>query len=248
MKEMNRRKIKMVKMTRTMTTVSISILSIFCMLFFVGASLQALEGKLPLEKGMVDFGSLRSMEAKVEVNISGSLLNMASKIMANQEPKVAKILLDLKGVYVRIFENLAGENPEDIVKNYEKKLGVEGWETVVRVREKDDNVMILTLADQNLIKGLFVATSSKNELVLVNLFGNINPEDLAYLAKGKLPIPGLQQLGKFPPAEGKAKTKAKSGQKGDKEEKEEKENEESQSDSDKSDKSDKSESESEDKK
>lgn len=232
----------MVKMTRTMATVSISI---FCMLFFVGANLQALEGKLPLEKGMVDFGSLKSKEAKVEVNISGSLLNMAAKIMANEDPKVAKILLDLKGVYVRIFENLAGENPEDIVKNYEKKLGVEGWETMVRVREKGDNVMVLTLADQNLIKGLFVAISEKNELVLVNLFGNINPEDLAYLAKGKLPIPGLQQLGKFPRAAGKARAQA--GQKGEKEKdsKSQKENAESQSDNDKS---DKPESESEEKK
>lgn len=235
----------MVKMTRTMATVSISI-SIFCMLFFAGSSLQALEVKPPLEKGMVDFGSLKSKEAKVEVNISGSLLNMAAKIMANEEPKVAKILLDLKGVYVRIFENLAGENPEDIVKNYEKKLSVEGWETMVRVREKGDNVMVLTLADQNLIKGLFVATSSKNELVLVNLFGNINPEDLAYLAKGKLPIPGLKQLGKFPRTEGKAKAKSGiKGQKGEKESKSQKENEEAQSESDKS---DKPESESEEKK
>lgn len=190
----------------------------FFIAFFIAAASMAVETKSVLEKGMVDFDYFKGKEAKVEVNISGNLLNMAANIVAKEEPQISKMLLDLKGVFVRIFsaESLAGEKIEDIIKRYEQKLLKEGWEPMVRVRDKNDNVMVLTLSEQNLFKGIFVATSSKNEVVLVNLFGSIKPENIAELSKGKLPIPGLDQLKNFPssgstnmnsiPQEGKFKT------------------------------------------
>jgi hypothetical protein len=177
------------------TIITVITVVIFFMTLFVGTKLQAFEVKEALEKGKVDFDYLKSKQIKVETNITGPLIDIVANIMSKPElkedPNLSKMLLDLKGTFVKASasEEMA-KDIEDVVKHYGQKLFEEGWEMIVRVRDKKDNVMISMLTEQNLIRGIFVTKSSKNELVMVNLFGNINLENIANLAKDKLPIPG----------------------------------------------------------
>jgi hypothetical protein len=137
--------------------------------------------------GYVDFGKIMpaSEGTFVEVNIPQGLLKFAAK----QEPQAAEVLSHIKHVRVNVVE-LSDANRAQVierVKSVRQELEAQGWLQIVTVREqpKGDDVQIYTKTrGEEAIEGLVVTViSGRNEVVLVNIVGDIKPEQIATLAE-----------------------------------------------------------------
>jgi hypothetical protein len=161
--------------------------STFAALIFASALVGSAADLAP---GYVDFGGIvPSTEGKfVEVNLSEGILKFASTFACRQEPQSADVLRNLKHVRVNVVE-LSDANRSQIierVKTVRQALETSGWTQIVNVREqpKGDDVQIFAkMRGEEAIEGLVVTVIEGNhEVVLVNIVGNIKPEQIAALA------------------------------------------------------------------
>ena len=157
-------------------------------LIFAAAAASRAADPIP---GYVDFGRIApSAEGKfVEVNLSEGLLKFASMFASKQEPQAAEVLRNLKLVRINVVE-LSDANRSQIVarvKTVRQELETSGWTQIVNVREqpKGDDVQIFAkMRGEEAIEGLVVTVIDGNhEVVLVNIVGDIKPEQIATLAE-----------------------------------------------------------------
>ena len=144
-------------------------------------------------KGLIPFDFRNTLEAKVEVNLSGKLISLVAKA-AKPNPEVTELLEMLKGVYVRVYENDTTTFNE-LTRHYENRLEKEKWEVIAKVKEEGETVQVRILLGEDIILGLFVMVAGETEVTLVNIVGEINPERI-----GKL-LTNLDNLG-LPHVEG----------------------------------------------
>jgi uncharacterized protein DUF4252 len=133
----------------------------------------------------------------VQVNLDGSLLQMAAKFLNDKdgdEAKVKNLLNGLKGIYVRSYKfEKAGEySTADIDK---MRAQLKGWNEIVTVRSAKENTGIYLKTDGQKVQGLVVLAAEPMELTVVNIVGTIQPEQLAELS-GKFGIPDLGDAAK----------------------------------------------------
>ncbi len=141
--------------------------------------------------GYVDFGKLvPAAEGKfVEVNLSEGLLKFAASICSHEEPQAAEMLRNLKHVRVNVIELNDANRAATIerVKTVRQELEAQGWAQVVNVREapKGDDVQVYTKTrGDEAIEGLAVTIiDNQHEVVLVNVVGDIKPDQIASLAE-----------------------------------------------------------------
>lgn len=139
---------------------------------------ESIRGEMPL-----DHSSLG--EANVEVNLSGSLFKFVAAAVGEEDPSLAQFLMGLKSLRVRVYggEVDSEGHPrevKDILGRFKAKLSNEGWEILARIRETDSDVGVYVLAEEETIAGLFVVVSEAQQLVLVNIVGDI---DLTQVSK-----------------------------------------------------------------
>ena len=141
--------------------------------------------------GYVDFGNLNA-SAKgeyVEVNLNGSLLRLVSKFAKSEDPAAAELIGNLKSVRVNVvgLDDSNRASTTERVAVVRKELAEKGWEQIVTVRGKhEENVAVFVKhRGEDTIEGLVVTVidERKHEAVLVNVVGDIKPEQLGALAK-----------------------------------------------------------------
>lgn len=162
--------------------------------------------------GAIDFGKLTPAADGgqfVEVNIKGNLLNMAARLAAKEEPEIAELLKGIQSVRVNVVGLDDGNRAETQarIKAVRGELDVKGWERVVAVSEKDQDVGIyLKTRGQDAVEGLVVTViENGKQAVLVNIVGDIRPEKLADLGE-KL---GIEPLKNLHPTSGKPAEKSR---------------------------------------
>jgi hypothetical protein len=158
-------------------------ISIFaCALLVACAAMAQAQTKSAIEThpGYVNFQSLGITggdQPKVEVNLKGSLLNLASRIVAEEEPELSTTIASLEAIRVEVYDledRAAGGYIQEINETAER-LEREGWETIVRVRDDEEQVFIAIKPDGDNIVGLVVlAAEEDDEMALVNIVGNID--------------------------------------------------------------------------
>ncbi len=156
--------------------------------------------------GYVDFGKLvPSAEGKfVEVNLSEGLLKFAATICSHEEPQAAEMIRNLKHVRVNVIELNDANRATTIerVKAVRQQLEAQGWAQMVNVREapKGDDVQIFAKTrGEEAIEGLAVTViENQHEVVLVNIVGDIKPEQIASLAE-RFNIEPLKKIGPAKP-------------------------------------------------
>jgi len=153
------------------------------------------------EPGYVDLGHFsRSPDGGqfVEVNLKGSLLAMAVKVAETEEPEVAELLRGIHAVRVNVVGVNDSNRQEltDRVETLRATLSTGGWERVVTVQEKDQDVgVFLKTQGSDSIQGVVVTVlNGKDQAVFVNVVGNIQPEKIAQLGE-HFGIEPLQKLG-----------------------------------------------------
>src|SRR5437764_7948104 len=150
-----------------------------------------------LPPGQVDFGTF-SAPAKgefVEVNVTSSLISLATKFLEKDQPDVASVLKGLQLLRVNVV-GMDDENRNDIEKRVQtirKDLETKGWERIVKVQEKGQDVGIyLKTQNKDTVQGLVVVVvDGGKEAVFINVVGDIKPEQLSMLGE-KLHIDPLK--------------------------------------------------------
>jgi hypothetical protein len=153
------------------------------------------------EAGYIDIGKLvPSPDGEfVEVNLSPGLLKFAAKVAAKEDPEAAELLGNIKQVHVNVVGLDATNRAGNVAKieAIRTQLENQGWMQIVSVRDKKsgDNVDIhVKHRGEEAIEGLVVTViDGKGEAVLVNIVGDIRPEQLSKLAT-RLHIAGLDHV------------------------------------------------------
>lgn len=153
---------------------------------------QAQDIKLPAD---VEKLSAKAKET-VEVTMDGPMLRWASKFLSAEDPeeaKCAKLVANLKGIYVRSFEfDKEGEYSSADVEALRSQLHSPAWSRVVGVRsERDgDNVDIFFKMEDEKMAGIVIIAAEAKELTFVNIVGPLEVDQLADLG-GEFGIPKL---------------------------------------------------------
>ena len=147
-------------------------------------------------EGLIDIDYPQAGEAKVELNLLGGVFSLAAKIMAKEEPEVSEFLAKLEAVKVRIYDKaaLAEEEAGKVLKFYEEQLKKGKWEILARVRDKDSKVCVYSLTRGDIVSGIVVLVQETDELVVVNLAGEVDVTKLSQIDKVtsvKLDLPEL---------------------------------------------------------
>ncbi len=151
--------------------------------------------------GMVDFGKFTPPgkgNEFVEVQVRSNLLIFAAQLVEKEQPDAAKLLRSVQLVRVNVV-GLTDENREETLKRVQKirqDLESHGWERNVNVQGnggEDVGVYTQTGGGETLA-GVAITVVDSKHVVLVNVVGDIRPEQIAALGES-LNINPLKEIG-----------------------------------------------------
>lgn len=152
--------------------------------------------------GYVELGQFKPTDGCqfVEVNLHAPLLKLAALFVDKDEPDAAALIRSLEHVRVNVVGYNEGTQAEttDRVKAIRRDLDAQGWQRMVTVQEggkAQDVAIYLKMGENETIAGLVVTVmdSGEHQAVVVNVVGNIKPEQIAAIGKS-LHIDPLSKL------------------------------------------------------
>ena len=152
--------------------------------------------------GLVDFGKFTPPgkgNEFVEVHVKSNLLIFAAQLVEKEQPDAAKLLRNVQLVQVYVV-GLTEENREEMLKRIQKirqDLDGRGWERNVNVQGQDGEdvgVYTQTRGGGETLAGVAITVVDSKHVVLVNVVGDIRPEQIAALGES-LNINPLKEIG-----------------------------------------------------
>lgn len=151
--------------------------------------------------GQVDFGKFTAPGQGgefVEIQLKSNLLGLAAQLVGKAEPDAARILSSVESVRVNVV-GLNDENREELTKRVQSiraDLNTQGWEHIVKVQGKTgEDVGIFTKTrGSEALAGVVITVIDPEHVVLVNVVGDIKPEQIAALGES-LKIRHLKEAG-----------------------------------------------------
>lgn len=150
-----------------------------------------LPGYFPLE----DLGLFERDDASIEINLSGSLLQLVAGVTRKEEPEFARLIDGLEAVRVRVapLEDLDLEKVRGNLTRAVEWLEENGWQTIVRVREDDEETYIYIRELEDSIVGMAIlAFEAGGEAAAINIVGKIDVRQLERLGEA-FDIPQLSR-------------------------------------------------------
>ena len=169
------------KLHRHPLLLSVLLFFTFGLIGLQGAAAEQNNTRKMEEKGRIAFEFPWSVEAKVEVNLTAKLINLASKSVSSTAEEAAVIQM-LDGIYVRTYDRRTIDDRE-LVAYFRQKLEQDKWEVLFKIQESDETVEINLLFGEDMVHGIFVILIPEKpaEITFVNIVGRIAPnriEDL----------------------------------------------------------------------
>lgn len=131
---------------------------------------------------------------KVEVNLEGAMLDLASRFLDDKKPDEAnarQIMTGIKGIYVRSYEfSKPGEYTADDVNRIRSIVAAPAWQRLVNVESEKETAGVYLKMNGKLIDGLVVIAAEPTQLTVVNIVGSIDPARIRELG-GKFGIPQM---------------------------------------------------------
>jgi opacity protein-like surface antigen len=135
-----------------------------------------------------DLDRLFSDPPRVEINLRGSLLRLASEAMREDDPALSEMVRGLRGITIRIYPMAEMSSSllrslDDISQGFEDS----GWSTLVRVRaseeEDDQDVWIYVRDEGDLFGGLAIMAVDRDDETASFVFfdGTIDPAQVGRL-------------------------------------------------------------------
>lgn len=126
----------------------------------------------------LDALSWRDVDTVMVLSFGPTALGLAARAM-DEDPATQALLRSLDGVRIRVYE-VEGD-PVRVaadLNDLSLELRSLGWQPAVRVQEGQEVTHVLMKMSGENIAGLTVLTSDSLEAVLVNVMGNLSPEQL----------------------------------------------------------------------
>jgi hypothetical protein len=148
--------------------------------------------------GMVDFGKFTKPTngELVEINLSNDMIAMALQLAGKGQPDFAEALSGLHSVRVNVV-GIDDQNREEVtarMKTVRDGLDAGGWQTIVKVQEKKEDVGIyVKIRGKEAVEGVVITVlDGRKEAVFINVAGDIKMDKLAALGD-KLNIGALKK-------------------------------------------------------
>jgi hypothetical protein len=141
-------------------------------------------GNFRNDPGYADFGP-QAQDTHREIGLSlGPLPLGLARMFVNDDPELGPILKDLRAARVYIYDVDDPERVADRIATTQSELIADGWFPIVTVRDDGERVAVLTHANRRgELRGMAVIVQESEELVLVNLIGEIHLDQFdAYMA------------------------------------------------------------------
>lgn len=149
-------------------------------------NLNAQDAEVLNHPGYVDFSTLSNIagdEPNVEISLKAPLLNLITNILKNNDEQAADFISTLLSVNVRVFESsmLDTDRISETMSEIASNLDAQEWERVVRVRDNAEHVDVYFRLSDNadVIYGIAIMVVESNETVMVNIVGDISPDDIS---------------------------------------------------------------------
>jgi hypothetical protein len=123
----------------------------------------------------LDSPGMSETNRTMSLSLGPTVLRFAAKFM-DDEPETQALLKSLDGVRIRIYE-VNGDN-ERIAQNFEhmgRKLGNDGWQPVMLIREEGELVQMYAKPSNGIMQGLTIVSADDEEVVVINIMGDIDP-------------------------------------------------------------------------
>jgi hypothetical protein len=150
--------------------------------------------------GLVNFGrfSKPTNGGLVEINLNADTIAMALQIAGKSRPDVADVLRGLHSVRVHVV-GLDAQNRDEVtarIKTLRSELDASGWQPIVSVQEKTEDVGIyLKARGREAVEGIVVTVlDGRKEAVFINVVGDLKIDKLATLG-GTLNLDALRKVG-----------------------------------------------------
>lgn len=119
-------------------------------------------------------------EKKAENVKVGGLLMSFAKLFANndKDKEGAQMLKCINSIQVIDLDCIDASKKTHYISRVNKLNDEKGFETLVRVKDKEDNVRIMLKRDGNKIKGFYIVNIDNESISAVKILGNFNPEDI----------------------------------------------------------------------
>jgi len=124
----------------------------------------------------LDSPGISDTNRTMSLSLGKTTLRFAARFL-DEEPETQVLLRSLDGVRIRIYEVNGDTNR--IARNFEymgNKLSQDGWQPVMLVREEGELVQMFSKASAHGVQGLTIVSADDEEVVVVNVMGDINPE------------------------------------------------------------------------
>ena len=139
-------------------------------------------GYFPLEE--LQFLSPEALS--VEINLRGAMLRLIAKVTGDDDPEFAGIMNDLEAIRVQIAP-VDRLQAEDIRKGLDTGVAMlenRGWYRMVLTRDEGEEVHIYGRERNGDLQGLTVLAMEDDEVIVLNLVGSIDPDQLGNLMTG----------------------------------------------------------------
>lgn len=162
-----------------------SILLLVAALLSTTLQAQTLEdhpGYFPLDE--LDF--LSAEDLSVEINLHGAMLKLIGKVALDEDPEFAGIMNTLEAIRVQIapVDRLQSEDIRKGLDTGVSMLENLGWYRMVLTRDEGEEVHIYGRESDGDLQGLTVLAVEDDEVIVLNLVGRIDPDQLGSLMSG----------------------------------------------------------------
>lgn len=148
------------------------------------------QSSLEKDPGYVDFARINAWfdeTPTLEVNIKGALLRLVAEASRLEDPELADLLSELTAIQVQGYP-LRRSQFDDIgvaVDTWVTEMEESGWDTIVRVRDKDEHVDMHVKVHDGAIAGMLVmvVAPGDDDTVFVNIVGEIDPEQIGRIGR-----------------------------------------------------------------
>lgn len=164
--------------------------SMLCGPLVAGAQLDSEQpGYFPIE----ELGLLPEESINLEINLTGAMMKLIALATHDDDPELAGLVEDLDSIRVRgaDLDSARVESVRGAMRGVSERLAGAGWQTMVRMRDENEEVYVYFKEKDGDIVGLTVLSLEDGEAMLINLVGLIDPAGLSGLADG-LDLPELE--------------------------------------------------------
>lgn len=153
-------------------------------------------GYYPIE----EMGVMASGDLEVDVDLSGAMLQLAAGAMQDEhggDQDLAQFVAGLERVRVQVGEP-QGADPSTIAHSFDRAITTmesAGWSRILKVVDGGEQVYLFTREEGGRIVGLTALVNDEDdEIVLVNIVGDIDPVLLGKLLASVDRLPNLERL------------------------------------------------------